>query len=479
MKRIHFDTNRLKSLFFIAVAFAKLVVQNRNRTGPFNPFGRRQGLIEFKLVRIALTLALCAVSGGCDIEAAEEGFFGIGLPKLKIPVITDTINKIPNPLGLGNASSEAWNPTNVVMPVLTGDFEADTKAMKEAPEKDRSAWQYRMALQQLRKGNYQAAKVLLDGALTLVEASYGPVRNAGKAGSLFSREEVKPFIGEPYERSMAYYYRGMLYWMSNNPESARADFKMAQFEDSLEDKNPKKKFGSDYVSFDYLYGLASFQLGDAIWEEWYRMSLTHTNGQEAFKAPPPYDKSNNVVAFIEFGRGPTKFAGGKHNRELLFTPGETGVERVRLVCGVLTNEASAYDNLTFQAITRGGRVMDKILKNKSQFKTASGVVGDAALLGSIGAAAAGADSNVQYIMIGISAASYLASFFTKPDCDTRCWDNLPQCLSVASWPLPPGSHSVTVEFLDKTGNAIRSRVVPFDVKPAPQSTVLFISELTN
>jgi hypothetical protein len=31
------------------------------------------------------------------------------------------------------------------------------------------------------------------------------------------------FIGEPYERAMAYYYRGLLYWRDGEIDNARAD----------------------------------------------------------------------------------------------------------------------------------------------------------------------------------------------------------------------------------------------------------------
>jgi hypothetical protein len=43
----------------------------------------------------------------------------------------------------------------------------------------------------------------------------------------------------------------------------------------------------------------------------------------------------------------------------------------------------AYDDLGYQATTRGGRVMDHILGNKAVFKAGADVAGDVALTGAV------------------------------------------------------------------------------------------------
>ena len=44
-------------------------------------------------------------------------------------------------------------------------------------------------------------------------------KSARKARGYFHEESSKGFRGEPYERVMAYYYRGILYWMDGEPIS--------------------------------------------------------------------------------------------------------------------------------------------------------------------------------------------------------------------------------------------------------------------
>src|SRR5688572_15625991 len=76
-----------------------------------------------------------------------------------------------------------------------------------APAKDQVLWQYRNALSAIRKGNYAEAKANLDDAIARISNILGKDESARKARGYFHAESKKTFIGEPYERAMAYYYR--------------------------------------------------------------------------------------------------------------------------------------------------------------------------------------------------------------------------------------------------------------------------------
>jgi hypothetical protein len=175
----------------------------------------------------------------------------------------------------------------------------------------------------------------------------------------------------------------------------------------------------------------------------------------------------------------------------------------------------AYDDLNFQATTRGGRVMDYVLGRKAVFKSTTGAIGDAALTG----AAISADrarelerenrqkersrdkrtddqknrdeekvDNAQdtALVLGIIGGfAKLASAATVARADTRQWDTLPQRLSFAAYHLGPGLHSATLQYFDRQGNVLSALtqhvVIPV---PAPaaggaplRDTVIFLSEL--
>jgi hypothetical protein len=73
----------------------------------------------------------------------------------------------------------------------------------------------------------------------------------------------------------------------------------------------------------------------------------------------------------------------------------------------------------------------------------------------------------------------VVSAATRPEADTRLWDNLPQRLSFAAVRLPPGEHAGRLEFLDREGRVLtaRTRSVSLNVAPGDRDTVLFFSEL--
>src|SRR6185369_1144741 len=142
---------------------------------------------------------------------------------------------------------------------LTGDILVDgPKMIAEGPPRDKVLWQYRTASAAMRQGKFDVAKPLLDDALLTLGGIFGKDAEARKSRGYFSKEARKNFIGEPYERAMAYFYRGVIYWRDGEPDNARACFRSVEFEDSDAEK---KAYSGDWVLPDYLDGLVSAKLG--------------------------------------------------------------------------------------------------------------------------------------------------------------------------------------------------------------------------
>jgi hypothetical protein len=135
-----------------------------------------------------------------------------------------------------------------------------------------------------------------------------------------------------------------------------------------------------------------------------------------------------------------------------------------------------YDDLQWQATTRGGRVMDHILANKAVFKDATGGAAMAAAATSVGLMHH-RQGEAALIAGGVAVVAGLLSATTTPEADIRAWDSLPRYLSFAALELPPGEHTLAVDFRDGGGRIIVTKGVTFTV-PAGGSkdTVLFISE---
>jgi len=365
-----------------------------------------------------------------------------------------------------------------------GDTAADRR-VASAVERDRVLFDYRQAATALRQGDFDTARTRLDDAIAQIGGIITNSEQAARARSLFTAESTKTVIGEPYERVMAYYYRGLLYWRDGQPDNARACFRSAQVIDS----NPGvERYDSDYLLLDYLEGLATTKLGgDGA------PAFARAQGIAGDRAVlPPYDPAANLLVFAEFGYGPRKYAAGQYGEQLRFYADDSPTRSARLVLesGRRLVPLPAYDDLGYQATTRGGRVMDHILGNKAAFKTGANVAGDFALVGSAIAndtsrrrereGKDGDDARSTAFGLGLLGIfSKVASVATQPQADTRQWDNLPQRLSFAALRLPPGQHAARIEFLDRDGTVLaqRTQTVILNVASENRDTVVFFSEL--
>ena len=369
----------------------------------------------------------------------------------------------------GCASSSSKPPLR-----LTGNIMVDgPNAIENGPHKDKVLWQYRTAVAAMREGKFDLAKSDLDDALTTLQGIYGPDPNARKARGYFHAESKKTFIGEPYERSMAYIYRGMLYWMDGEPDNARACFRSAELEDSDAEKH---EYAGDWVLPDYLDGLASTKLGGDGAD-----ALARAEKSAKGIKLPPYNPKANLLIFFEFGPGPTKFATGEYHQELRFHIPQSPVQAADFKLDSQDYPVAPADDVWFQASTRGGRVMDHILGNKAVFKKTTDIAGDAALIGGLTTAAVSGDRTAQEIGLGVALAgvvSKVVSAATTPEADTRAWDNLPRYLSFADLEVAPGPHTLEVQFKNSSGQVVANftKTIHFEVPAGGKDKVLFVSD---
>lgn len=368
----------------------------------------------------------------------------------------------------------ATTPTHHV--ALTGDIMVDgPKMIAEGPPRDKVLWQYRTAAAAMRRADFATARTLLDDALLTLGGVYGKDAEARKSRGLFAREARKTFIGEPYERSMAYFYRGVIYWMDGELDNARACFRSAQFEDSDAEN---QEYAGDWVLADYLDGFATAKLAG--------------DGADAFKRAkanakninlPEYNPQANVLFIVEFGPGPVKYATGAYGQELRIRERKSPLVAARINTAGISLPVAPTDNVNFQATTRGGRVMDHVLGNKAEFKAATDAAGDAGIISGaiLAGAGQGRKSAADEVGLGLllaGLASKALSASTTPEADTRTWDNLPQFISYATMALPPGQHQVTVEFLepgDKMASSLTKQIT-VNIPDAARDKVVFVSD---
>lgn len=314
----------------------------------------------------------------------------------------------------------------------------------------------RLGLAAMELGDYTTAEKAFDQALARIEAVYAKDALASRARDTFAKEANKDFKGEPYERAMAYYYRGLLYLRKGDYGNARASFKGAEYQDTISEA---EEFQSDFAVMNYLIGWSTRCMGESDGKADFDAAILAEPG---ITMPPP---NHNVLMIAETGAGPTKAQDGAMREKLVFRIPETSPPEKQVLfqlgsTGVNPEVAPAMQmsSLAFQATTRGGRAIDGILKGKANFKQTTGAIGSGAMNMGLAMMSQGGDTGTAGLaMAGVGALFSMFSSAAKADADIRYWDQLPDGLSVATG-YAKGPAKIDVRFMGEGG--------PLDMKPA-------------
>ncbi|WP_211277015.1 hypothetical protein [Tamilnaduibacter salinus] len=209
------------------------------------------------------------------------------------------------------------------------------------------------------QGYYDIAKVTLDRAILNIESVYADNEAARRARSLWYEEGEKDFKGEPYERSMAYYYRGLLFLREADYGNARASFISGLLQDAFAEEEQDT---TDFAGLIYLAGWAARLDGNA------DLARKHFDEYRQFRPDGPVpDEDDNVLVIAETGTSPRKLADGVGHYQLVYRRGKGfSEERARIEAGEVSQSLFPVEDVYYQASTRGGRTVDaRLLKDKS------------------------------------------------------------------------------------------------------------------
>ncbi len=292
----------------------------------------------------------------------------------------------------------------------------------------------RIGLLAFEDGDLELAAWLFDRAISKIETIYANNETAKKARSKFKQESDKDFKGEPYERAMAYFYRGLVYLHQDDYENARASMLGGLLQDSMAED---QIYEQDFASFFYLAGWASQCNSNSSQADDYFDQALKLN--DALIRPK---SDENVLMLVASGRGPLKFRKGKYKEQLAFDTSSatsaSNIKKPQLKLSDRDVHFAVAENLHWQATTRGGRTIDVINNGKAEFKKNSDQIGGALTNSGTGLMAASYVSGNRKmgeagaILAVLGLFSKGISRATKPAADIRYWDNLPAFLHVGT-----------------------------------------------
>lgn len=276
------------------------------------------------------------------------------------------------------------------------------------------------------RGDIDLARDNFDAALEVIETVYADNDSAAKARSLWHEEGRKDFKGEPYERAMAYYYRGLIYLIDGAYDNARASFVSGLMQDAFAEEEQNR---SDFAVMLLLAGWSAQKMGSPVLAEEAYNELRELRPE--FPIPTADD---NVLILAETGYSPRKLADGMGHYELVFRPGKNFKEKQVVVdTGVEQLPMQPIESVYWQATSRGGRPVDAIIEGKAAFANNTADLGrDIAQLGVaarvLSPAMGGSSGQVGNTLALIGVATMALSANVKPRADTRYWSRLPDAV---------------------------------------------------
>jgi tetratricopeptide (TPR) repeat protein len=330
----------------------------------------------------------------------------------------------------------------------------------------------KLGMDAIHQGYPDIAKRTFDQAIKRVQALQEGAAQAERAKSKFVPEEEKWFKGEAYERAALYLYRGLLYAADGDWGNAAACAKRTQ----LEDISSKEEDSGDYYSAEWLLALASLKQNDPGTAKDALARAAKFPSKQG-DVPPPHE-GDNVLVVAEAGHGPVKVAIGEYREKLTYVPGECKTVKVSVTnCPTPMENLPAAESLYVQATTRGARKVDYILNGKAEFKAATDMAGNAAIIAGAATAATSNNNTQTFVGLGLVAAGLISkgvSAGTHPEADTRMWDNLPSNLFFYSLKCPAGTNNITIRAFSSTGNIVKEQTVPVVINNQQAFTVIWI-----
>lgn len=281
-----------------------------------------------------------------------------------------------------------------------------------------------LATVMFEQGDYEAAEAVLLEATKIMRGVSGELEGTV---SLIAHESAKQFKGDPFEKAMANFYCGLIFYAKGDYGNARAGFMQAAMADKA---GSDEEFQDDFAIANYFAGRCSIKMHEYDNARVFFERARAAQPGNRYFAEEALD--DNVIFVLQLGRSPVKTRTGPGGSLDDYSRGhyrETGAN-VWADDAMLGSSAPGVD-LLHQAKTSSRTVKDTI-------QTAKGVVKEGLF-----AAAVMTDDSKTSLMLALAALLFPSG------ADTRQWDLLPGEVHVVSARLKPGRYTIRIDFFEE------------------------------
>jgi len=367
---------------------------------------------------------------------------------------------------------------HAVRAYMAGDFDVAAVKLRELAEEKNEDF----VLNNCRLGSTTLAQYHLDEAEAAFLRAYEVINSVGvndggrSLGAVLVDEKIKVWKGEPFERAMTSYYLGLIYYIQQDYNNARASFENALFK--LRANTSEKDEKNDYASQESNFVLATIMLGKC-WTHLGRDDLAQANFARAKQLRPNLheivdlqrNKESNILLVVDFGYGPrraTEFDGSIVGFKP--TPDEAGMIPQPLV--MVDGARFPLGQLDIPTIDLLAMAQDRRWQSLDTLRAVKSAVGTGLILagayeGMRGAGGHGSGQRRDLTAAAILLGSGLLLKATS-QADIRQWEMLPRTTFVIPLKLPSGKHDVTIDFPDVGG--MRQEILGVDAPSSGETT---------
>ena len=363
---------------------------------------------------------------------------------------------------------------------FVGDFRGAAERLR--PLADRTDENF--VLNNVRLGSASLVDYDLDEAERAFLRAYEVMNSVGvndggrSIGAALVDEKIRIWKGEPFERAMANFYLGLVYYMRHDYPNARGAFENALFKlrDYGEDKNEAD--GDEYREAENNFALAHLMLGRTYQRlgraDDARRSFERAVELRGYLEPlADFERHarSNVLLVVDFGLGPRK--GAEFDGAVVaFGPTPADVGPVPPPRVFVDGHPMALDGADRPPVDLLALAQDRRWQSIDTIRTFKSVVGTGLIAGGLyeGTRRDGNGAVALGLILGGLAAK------ATSQADVRQWEMLPRTVFLLPLELPPGVHDVRVEFPGGLSQEWRDLVAP---EPGEEATYYFRMQRYN